>query len=178
MNLSDVQLNYLVNRTIKPFGVVAVNKCPLFTVQYGGGLAYYSLAVTVTTGSMAFKADSTNGTTTATAHTDGASTAGTLLPSETTVDTLGELIDVINTPADWYGMLNTGLRADVTTGGRPFTLSAVASAKPVAGIKVYANEGVTPFKLGYSITNRRFTGYGVWETDEGYINELIRFLVT
>lgn len=165
MNLSDAQL-YALTKRVYPVAVNAVNLMPGFTVQYKGSKLYASVAVA--SSDLLFKADDTNGTTTADTNvsTDGTIDLSTPAAAE---NTLGEIVDIMNA-GDWLCMVNAGLRADAVD-DRYVELSA-AQAKVAAGLKIYQDEGVTPFKLGFSITNRKFTSVGVWDTDIDYINAL------
>lgn len=165
MNLSDAQL-YALQKRVYPVGVTAVNQMPGFTVQYKGSKLYASVAVS--SSDLLFKADDTDGTTTAdtAVSTDGTIDLSTPAAAE---NTFGEIVDIMNA-GNWLCMVNAGLRADAVD-DRYAELSA-AQAKVAAGLKIYQDEGVTPFKLGFSVTNRKFTSVGVWDSDIGYLNAL------
>lgn len=173
-NYYDAVLNQIVSRKLIPVGVTAVNQMPLATFQYKGSKLYASIAAAAG-GDLTFKADDTNGTTTVDPNigwTTAVQTNGVidLSTPDTTMDTIGELEAWINASADWRMMINGALRAD-STDNRFFTLSA-AQAKVSSGLTLYQDEGITPFKLGFSITNRRFNGINSWTTDQGYQNAL------
>lgn len=173
-NYQDAILNQIVKRKMIPVGITLVNKMPLATFQYKGAYNYASIAAAAG-GDLTFKADNTNGTTTADPNigwTTAVQTDGVidLSTPDATMDTIGELEAWINASTDWRMMINGALRAD-SSDNRFFTLSA-AQAKVDAGLKLYQDEGITPFKLGFSITNRRFNGINSWETDQGYQNGL------
>lgn len=175
-NYNDVVLNEYIKKYSVALGLVAVNLAPVFTCQYKGASLYASVAV-ASGGDMAFKADDTDGITTADANVNTTGAIDLSTPAAG-VDTTGEVVDLINasTGGYWLCMLNGGLRADATDNAL-FTLAAAAGAELAAGVGIMADEGVAPYRCGFSITNRKFTAVGAWSNDIGYLNKLDAFSV-
>jgi hypothetical protein len=187
-NLYDTLLSQYLNKQGKAIALVAVPStallAPIMKVQYYGSHAYYTVAAAAG-GDLLFQHDDTDGTTTSDTSIgmDNAGTqqAGTidLSTPDASMNTMGELVDWINDHVNigtavpntaWHAIMNGALRAR-STDNMIDTLAEVTSAKPTF-VSLYPDMAVSPYTLGFSITNRRFTGLNTFTNDIGYLNSL------
>ena len=187
-NLYDTLLNQYLNKQGKAIGLVAVPStallAPIMKVQYYGAHAYYTVAI-AGGGDFLAQHDDTDGTTTNDASIGvsnaGAQQAGTidLSTPDASMNTMGELVDWINDHVNigtavpntnWHAMMDGALRAR-STDNMFDTLAEVTSVKPTT-ISLYPDMAVSPYTLGFSITNRKFTGSNTFTNDIGYLNSL------
>ena len=190
-NYYDSALNALLRKCSIQVGLNALPSvglfCPSLEVQYYGSHSYYAIVSHATTG-LTFSHDNTDGVTTVDPNigqTGGAQTELGIVDLGTpnaTIDTMGELVDWINNHVNyglstvntnWHAFMNGCLRSEVSgnTNSRIMAISSVSSAKPTM-IKLYPTMGEAPYSLGFSITNRRFTGANAWTNDIGQLNSL------
>ena len=190
-NFYDATLNQLLKKQSKQCGLASLPsvglQCPSLEVQYYGSHSYYAIVSHATTG-LTFSHDNTNGTTTVDPNIGQASGAQTELgvidlgTPNATIDTMGELVDWINNHVNyglstgntnWHAFMNGCIRSEVSgnTNSRIMAISSVASAKPTK-INLYPTMGEAPCSLGFSVTNRKFTGANTWTDDIGYLNSI------
>ena len=137
---------------MKSVAIAAVTSYPAMQIQYCGPYAYAKVAV-ADSGDMTLSGDDTDGTTSL--HAIDLSTPGI------TVDTFGELKDVINGYGDFRCKL-LGVLASESTDNMFQTLSAAhlktgATAAIMAnGLTLYMDQA-TLLDTGFCITNHKFT---------------------
>lgn len=173
MNLSDVQLWDAIAET-NFYANTVTKTVPVMTVQYVGAQASGTVTVTVTTGDVTFQHGvlaSEVVDTTINSDDD----PGVIDVSDAAANTMGGVVDLINGSANWRAILHGCRRADASA-GLLFTRSET-QAKVAAGIELAADETVGEWKIGRSITNRKFnviTGSdGLGDlTDVNYQNSL------
>lgn len=183
MNYQDMLVHELAS--ITPFHHNATTQTvPAMIVQYIGSQASATVEVAAG-GDVTFKHGAASSEAAdATIKLPSGGSDGVLDVSDTTADTFGEICDHINASANWRCILVGARRSDSTNN----TLAALSATQAKvstlsgpyrsAGVPLYLDEQVG-FKVGFSITNKRYTGInagsankGGDQVDDGMQNEL------
>ncbi len=152
MNLSDIQLWDIIAET-NFYANTVTKTVPVMTVQYVGAEASGTVIVTVTTGDVTFQhGDLASEAVDGTINSDD--DPGVIDVSDAAANTMGGVVDLINGSDNWRAILHGCRRSDASA-GLLFTLSE-KQAKVAAGIELAADETVGEWKIGRSITNRKF----------------------
>lgn len=178
-SLASIQAGELLKRQ-KIVNVTAVASAPYVQIQSCGPLAYYKVTVAAT-GEITLGGDNTDGTTTLYTIDLSAPAAG--------LDTYGELVAYINTQTlGHFRCFLIGMRPEVGTTDNTLNTLAATHLKTGAtaavrdnGLTLFGDPGITPFVVGASITNQKFTsqpsgGFSTqqagWEKDTDCVNQI------
>lgn len=171
-SVQDMQVGKL-NEVVKNIAIAAYTAFPAIQIQYCGPYKYASVAV-ASGGDMTFKADDTDGITTVDPVIGWASGAATALgiidlsTPHASINTFAELVNHINNNSggNWRAFLIGALPTATTDNTLATLAEASGSAIGDNGITLYADPAVTPYDMGISITNEKFTSRpkGGWAT--------------